>query len=41
MTFDYRVLGRKLGEARESLRIPPEEAASRLQITLQEGVLKN
>jgi Zn-dependent peptidase ImmA (M78 family)/transcriptional regulator with XRE-family HTH domain len=36
MTFDYRVLGRKLGEARESLRIPPEEAASRLQITLQE-----
>jgi Zn-dependent peptidase ImmA (M78 family) len=36
MTFDYAVLGRKLKDARESLLITPQEAASRLQIDLQE-----
>jgi Zn-dependent peptidase ImmA (M78 family)/transcriptional regulator with XRE-family HTH domain len=36
MTFDYAVLGRKLKDARESLLITPQEAASRLQISLPE-----
>jgi Zn-dependent peptidase ImmA (M78 family)/DNA-binding XRE family transcriptional regulator len=36
MAFDYAVLGRKLKNARESLLITPQDAASRLQISLQE-----
>jgi DNA-binding XRE family transcriptional regulator len=36
MAFDYAVLGRKLKDARESLKITPQEAASRLQIGVQE-----
>ncbi|MBN3870725.1 XRE family transcriptional regulator [Nostoc sp. JL33] len=36
MTFDYGVLGRKLKNARESLQITSEEAATRLKITIQE-----
>ncbi|MBD2356882.1 ImmA/IrrE family metallo-endopeptidase [Tolypothrix sp. FACHB-123] len=33
MAFDYILLGKKLREARESLLIQPEEAASKLQIS--------
>lgn len=36
MSFDYAVLGRKLKDARESLSMTPQDAASRLQISLQE-----
>ena len=36
MTFDYAVLGRKLKNARESLLITAQEAASRLQMGLQD-----
>ena len=36
MTFDYKVLGRKLKDARESLLITPEDSALQLQISLQE-----
>lgn len=36
MSFDYRVLGRKIREARESLLIEPKEAAEQLQITVEE-----
>ncbi len=36
MTFDYAVLGSKLKDARESLLITPQEAASRLQMGLPE-----
>lgn len=36
MTFDYAVLGRKLKDARESLLITPQEAASHLQMGLQQ-----
>ena len=36
MAFDYAVLGRKLKEARASLKITPEDSASRLQISLQD-----
>jgi Zn-dependent peptidase ImmA (M78 family) len=36
MAFDYAVLGRKLRDARESLLISPQDAASRLQVGLQE-----
>jgi len=36
MSFDYKLLGRKLQEARESLLIQPEEAAERLEIDPEE-----
>lgn len=36
MSFDYNLLGRKLREARESLLIEPQEAAERLQISVDE-----
>lgn len=36
MGFDYVVLGKKLKEIREGLLIEPQEAASRLQISLEE-----
>jgi Zn-dependent peptidase ImmA (M78 family) len=36
MTFDYRILGKKLKDARENLLITPQESASKLQIALQE-----
>ena len=39
MSFDYELLGKKLREARESLRIQPQEAAERLQIEL-DGYLR-